>query len=168
MNCTIRPWSMDDADDLAADLNNKKILDNLRHGLPYPYTQSDARDFIDAMRNADKTSTFAFAIAVDGRAVGSIGVFRMDNIHHRTAEMGYYVAEPFWGQGVCTQAVTQVCRQVFDTTDILRIFAQPFARNAASCRVLEKCGFVLEGRLRKNAVKNGEVCDMLLYALVKE
>ena len=62
----------------------------------------------------------------------------------------------------------QACSRVFADTDILRIYAEPFARNAASCRVLEKAGFQLEGTLRKNAVKNGEVLDMKLYALVRE
>ena len=168
MPCTIRPWRIDDAADLALALNNKKILDNLRDGLPYPYTQDDAKDFIRAMQSADKDATFAFAITVQDKAIGSIGVFRQGNIHRRTAEMGYYVAESHWGRGICSSAVKQVCLHVFDATDILRIYAEPFADNAASCRVLEKCGFTLEGRLRKNAVKNGVVRDMLLYALVKE
>lgn len=80
---------------------------------------------------------------------------------------GYYVAEPYWGKGVGTKAVADTCRYVFEHTDILRIFAEPFSHNRASCRVLEKAGFVLEGVMRKNAVKNGEVVDMMLYAMIK-
>ena len=119
------------------------------------------------MLAADETRTFAFAITVDGVVIGSVGVFRQENIHFRTAELGYYIGEPYWGKGYTTSAVEQVCRYVFDHSDILRIFAEPFARNTASCRVLEKAGFQFEGTLRGNAVKNGEVLDMKLYALVR-
>ena len=137
MECQIRKWEIGDATNLARALNNKNIQNNLRDGLPYPYTEKDAVDFIQAMLDSDKNSTFAFAITVNNEAVGSIGVFRKDNIHSRTAEMGYYIAEPF-------------------------------AYNTASCRILEKSGFVYEGTLRSNAVKNGQILDMKMYALIKK
>ena len=86
MECIIRKWRIEDADDLSQMLNNKNILDNLRDGLPYPYTKNDAEEYITAMLSADKTKTFAFAITVDDMVVGSIGVFRCDNIHFRTAD----------------------------------------------------------------------------------
>ena len=167
MECRIRRWKMEDAPALAGALNNKNVQDNLRDGLPYPYTENDAKAYIRAMLDADKQKTFAFAITFDDQAVGSIGVFRRDNIHFRTAEMGYYIAEPFCGKGLGTSAVRQVCAYIFEQTDILRIFAEPFAHNAASCRILEKCGFTCEGTLRRNAVKNGKVLDMKLYALIR-
>lgn len=167
MDCRIRRWRPEDKQDLAAVLNNKNILDNLRDGLPYPYTVHDAEEYITAMRSADQNKTFAFAVAADDRAIGSIGVFRCDNIHSQTAEMGYYIGEPYWGRGFGTSAVKQACQYIFERTDIIRIFAEPFAHNAASCRVLEKAGFQLEGVLRSNAVKNGRILDMKLYALVK-
>lgn len=168
MECKIREWKIEDASELAEMLNNKKILDNLRDGLPYPYTKKDAEEYITAMRQADKSETFAFAITVDGRVIGSIGIFRCSNIHSRTAEMGYYIGEPYWGKGMATSAVKQACRHVFANTDIIRIFAEPFAYNTASCRVLEKAGFQFEGLLRSNAVKNGQVQDMKMYAMVRE
>jgi RimJ/RimL family protein N-acetyltransferase len=168
MECNIRPWRIEDADDLAEVINNKNIMDNLRDGLPYPYTAEDAREYITAMLTAAKDTIYAFAIIADDKVIGSIGVYRRDNIHGRTAEMGYYVAETYWGQGIATSAVRQVCTYIFENTDILRIFAEPFAYNACSCRVLEKSGFVCEGTLRKNAVKNGVVLDMKMYARVRE
>lgn len=168
MECAIREWRAEDQAALAALLNNKKILDNLRDGLPYPYTERDAGEFIRAMRASDRTKTFAFAITAGDVLAGSIGVFRCGNIHARTAEMGYYIGEAYWGRGLATSAVRQACEYVFSHTDILRIFAEPFAYNTASCRVLEKAGFQLEGVLRSNAVKNGNVLDMKMYALVKE
>ena len=167
MNCKIREWKITDKESLALLLNNKKILDNLRDGIPWPYTQNDAEDFIAAMLAADKTKTFAFAITADEEVIGSIGVFRGENIHCRTAEMGYYLGEAYWGKGFGTSAVRQICTYVFENTDIIRIFAEPFAFNTASCRVLEKAGFQMEGILRSNAVKNGAVQDMKMYALVK-
>ena len=168
MNCKLREWRPEDQHALAAMLNNENILNNLRDGIPYPYTRKDAEEYIAAMLSADKTKTFSFAVAANDVLVGSIGVFRCDNIHARTAEMGYYIAEPYWGRGLATSAVKQICQYVFGHTDIIRIFAEPFAHNAASCRVLEKAGFQLEGILHSNAVKNGNILDMKLYALVKE
>ncbi|MDD3393605.1 MAG: N-acetyltransferase [Clostridia bacterium] len=168
MECNLRHWKIEDASDLAIALNNKNVLDNLRDGLPYPYSENDARDFIMAMLHADKKTTYAFAITVEDKVVGSIGVFRKNNIHFKTAEMGYYLSKQYWGKGLGTSAVKQVCNYIFADTDIIRIFAEPFAHNVASCRILEKSGFVYEGTLRKNAVKNGIILDMKLYAMIKQ
>ena len=167
MICRIRKWELSDATDLAAALSNKKIQDNLRDGLPYPYTEQDGTDYISAMLSADENEIFAFAITVDEKLVGSIGIFRQGNIHRQTAELGYYIAEDYWGRGIMTEAVRQICRYVFAKSDIIRIYAEPFAYNAASCRVLEKAGFQYEGTLRSNAVKNGEIIDMKMYSLLK-
>lgn len=90
LNVQIRKWNMIDASNLAELLNNKKIMDNLRDGLPYPYTVKDAEDYITTMLSANLENTYAFAITLDEKVVGSIGVFRCENIHFRTAEMGYY------------------------------------------------------------------------------
>lgn len=164
----IRKWRLSDAADLAAAVSNPKILKNLRDGLPYPYTEEDGREFISAMLAAEENDTFAFAVTADGRAVGSIGAFRQSNIHSRTAELGYYLAEDYWGKSIMTQAVRLLCGHVFSHSDILRIFAEPFAHNTASRRVLEKAGFTCEGILRANAVKDGRVVDMAMYSRLKD
>ena len=168
MKCKIRKWKLTDAKDIAVALSNKKIQDNLRDGLPYPYTEQDGIDFISSMLSANEDETFAFAITLDDKAIGSIAVFRQQNIHRQTAEMGYYIAEEYWGKGIMTDAVKQICEYVFKNSDILRIYAEPFAYNAGSCRVLEKAGFQYEGTLRNNAVKNGKVIDMKMYSLLRE
>uniref|UniRef100_UPI0006D015F9 GNAT family N-acetyltransferase n=1 Tax=Clostridium sp. NkU-1 TaxID=1095009 RepID=UPI0006D015F9 len=168
MECKIREWQIEDAENLALAINNKKIQDNLRDGLPYPYTVEDAKEYITSLLSANKDVIYAFAITVDDKAIGSIGVFRCNNIHFRSAEMGYYIAESYWGKGIGTSAVKQTCRYIFENTDILRIFAEPFAFNTASCRILEKAGFQCEGILRKNAIKNEVILDMKMYALIKE
>ena len=167
MKCRIRKWELSDAKDLAAALSNKKVQDNLRDGLPYPYTEQDGKEFISAMLSADESETFAFAITVDNMVIGSIGIFRQGNIHRQTAELGYYIAEEYWSKGIMTEAVKQICEYVFAKSDIIRIYAEPFAYNIASCRVLEKVGFQYEGTLRSNAVKNGKVIDMEMYSLLK-
>ena len=167
MICKIRKWKLSDAEDLAAALSNTKIQNNLRDGLPYPYTEKDGTEYITDMLSADEDQTFAFAVTADSKVVGSIGVFRQENIHRQTGELGYYIAEEYWGKGIMTEAVQQICAYVFDKSDMIRIFAEPFAYNAASCRVLEKAGFQYEGTLRNNAVKNGKVIDMRMYSLLK-
>ena len=168
MKCKIRKWKLTDAKDIAVALSNKKIQDNLRDGLPYPYSEQDGIDFISSMLSANEDETFAFAITLDDKVIGSIGVFRQQNIHRQTAEMGYYIAEEYWGKGIMTDAVKQICDYVFKNSDILRIYAEPFAYNTGSCRVLEKAGFQYEGTLRNNAVKNGKVIDMKMYSLLRE
>ena len=167
MKCRIRKWELSDAKDLAAALSNRKVQDNLRDGLPYPYTEQDGKEFISAMLSADENETFAFAITVNNMVIGSIGIFRQGNIHRQTAELGYYIAEEYWGKGIMAEAVKQICEYVFGNSDIIRIYAEPFAYNIASCRVLEKVGFQYEGTLRSNAVKNGRVIDMEMYSLLK-
>ncbi|MGM9600536.1 MAG: GNAT family N-acetyltransferase [Faecousia sp.] len=167
MRCVLRKWRMSDAKNLAQALNNERIMNNLRDGLPFPYTEQDAADYIAAMLAADENDTFAYAITVDGRAIGSIGAFRQGNIHRQTAEMGYYLAEEYWGRGIMTEAIWQLCGIIFETSDILRIYAEPFAYNTGSRRALEKAGFTFEGIMKNNAVKNGKVLDMALYSLTR-
>ena len=168
MDCQIRKWKVEDQYDLAKIINNQKIMNNLRDGLPYPYTVEDAKEYISSMLQANQEKMFAFAISVDEHVIGSISVTRLDNIHSCTGELGYYIGEDYWGKGYATCAVKQVCQYVLNHSDILRIFAEPFAYNTASCRVLEKAGFLYEGTLHKNAMKNGKVLDMKMYALVRE
>jgi ribosomal-protein-alanine N-acetyltransferase len=160
----IKPWILSDAAELAAALSNKNIQDNLRDGIPFPYTKYNAEEYISVMISADKNNTFAFAVAVDNKVIGSISVFRKENIHRLTAELGYYISEEYWGRGIMTEAVNQICKYVFDNSDIIRIYAEVFARNSASCRVLEKAGFHYEGTLRNNAIKNGKIIDTKIYS----
>lgn len=167
MVCKIKKWELSHAKELTAVISNKKVQDNLRDGLPYPYSEQDAAEYIQTMLSADEGETFAFAITADGKVVGSISVFRQGNIHRQTAELGYYIAEEYWGKGITAEAVKQICEYVFANSDIIRIYAEPFAYNSASCRVLEKAGFYCEGILRSNAVKNGKVIDMKMYSLLR-
>ncbi len=167
MKITLRPWRLEDAAALAGILNNPDILKNLRDGVPYPYTEEDAAEYIKAMRAADPHSVFAYAVCANGRPVGSITAFRGQNIHFRTAELGYYLDQAYWGKGIMTKGVKMLCRALFAESDLLRIYAEPFSENTASRRVLEKAGFTCEGIMKYGAVKDGTVRDMALYALVR-
>ncbi len=142
----------------------KKVQDNLRDGLPYPYTEQDGKEYISRMLDTDENNTIAFAVTADGKVIGNISVFRQENIHRQSAELGYYIAEEYWGKGIMTEAVNQLCDYVFTHADIIRIYAEQFAYNIASCRVLEKAGFECEGTLRSNAVKNGRVLNTKMYS----
>lgn len=168
MDCILKKWDLSDAKDLVKILSDKRILDNLRDGIPYPYTLQDGKEFITSILQANENNTFAFAITIDNKVIGSITVFRQENIHNKTGELGYYLAREYWGKGIMTKVVNQICEYVFDNSDIIRIYAEPFAYNLASCRVLEKSGFHYEGTLRKNAIKNGKILDMKMYSRLKD
>lgn len=168
MKAVLREWKLSDAPSLARVLSNKSILDKLRDGLPYPYTEKDAAEYIGFILSLNPNDAFVFAIDVDGKAVGNIGAFRQSNIHCRTAELGYYLAEEYHSKGIMTSAVKQLCEKLFSETDIIRIYAEPFCTNTGSRRVLEKSGFQLEGIKKNNAFKNGEVIDTALYAYTRD
>lgn len=164
----LRKWDIKDIDSVARYANNKKIAGNLRNAFPYPYTRESAESFISACIKSDSTEALFRAIDVNGEAVGSIGVFVKDDVYSKSAEMGYWLAEPFWGRGIMTQAIKQMCDIAFLQYDIIRIFAEPFAHNTASRKALENAGFKLEGVLEKSVFKNGEILDSCIYAIIKK
>ena len=151
---------------LAACANNPKIAANLRDVFPSPYTLADARAYITGCAACEEKQ-LCRAIVIDGRAAGSIGVFLGDDVYRRSGELGYWLAEPYWGRGIMTLAAKQICRQAFACLTVDRIYAQPFACNQSSRRVLEKTGFQLEGIMRKGVYKNGETLDYCMYALLR-
>lgn len=163
---SLRPWNAVDKASLVRYANNRKIWLNLRDAFPHPYTEASADAFL-AMVGRQDPVTF-FAIATPDEAIGGIGVSIGGDIHRRTAEMGYWLAEPFWGKGIVSEAVATMTTIAFDRFDLVRIYAVPFAENPASCRVLEKAGFVAEGLLRSNAVKDGRLLDQWMYARVRD
>ena len=163
----IRSWRPEDAAALARAINDEAVQANLRDGLPFPYTVSDAEAFIGFALSAGD-GMYSFAITENDACIGCISVTRGENIHRLTGELGYYIARERWGRGYATRAAREICRYVFENTDIVRICAEPFADNAASYRVLEKAGFTLEGTLRANAIKSGRIRDTRMYSLLRE
>ena len=165
-NIIVRDWKMDDVPSLVKYADNRKIWQNLRDGFPHPYTVSDAENFITRVNSSDPRT--AFAIATDSEAIGSIGMLPGVDVHRFTAEMGYWIAEPFWGKGIMTEAVRLFIEWAFSDFDLHRISAMPYASNIASHRVLEKAGFLLEGIIRSGAYKDGNIVDMFLYSIIRE
>ena len=159
----IRNWRMDDVPALTRYANNRQVSINLRDSFPFPYREADARAWIQAVRSmAPETH---FAIASSSEAIGGIGLVQQTDVYHHSAELGYWLAEPFWGKGIATSAVTAFVPRAFTQFHLLRIYAGVFDRNLASVRVLEKAGFRLEGRLKNHISKDGEILDELLYAV---
>lgn len=160
--CLLRPLVAADAASLARHANDRDVWLNLRDRFPHPYTLDDARAYIAAA--AARPRQTSFGIVVDGEAAGNIGLMPGDDVERFTAEIGYWLGRAFWGRGVMTEAVLATTRYAFAELGLHRVFAVPFAGNRASARVLEKAGYVCEGRMRRSAVKDGVVLDQWLYA----
>lgn len=162
----IRDWHEDDASGIPKYANNHKISKNLRDGFPHPYRISDAEEFLAKVKRQNPR-TF-FALATDAEVIGGIGLGIGEDVHSRTAEMGFWLAEPYWGKGIMTEAVKRFTEYSFEQFNLQRIHAEPYKTNPASARVLEKAGFRLEGVMRANVVKEDRVLDQLLYASVRK
>lgn len=161
----IRDWQMDDVPSLVKYADNRKIWQNLRDGFPHPYTADDAEKFITRVNSSDPRT--AFAIANDSEAIGSIGMLPGVDVHRFAAEMGYWLAEPFWGKGIMTEAVRFFIDWAFSEFNLHRISAEPYATNTASCRVLEKAGFIKEGVTRSSAFKDGKIVNQIIYGIIR-
>jgi RimJ/RimL family protein N-acetyltransferase len=164
--CLLRPWTDDDVSSLARYANNRRIWLNLRDAFPHPYTADDAVRWLAKARTTP--NAILLAIDVDGTAVGSIGVFRLDDVYKRSAEIGYWLAEPFWNRGIVTEAVEAITELAFRELEVVRIQAAIYAWNPASMRVLEKCGYEREGVLEKSVWKDGKLVDSVMYARLIE
>ena len=162
---SLRDWRRGDEQSLVRHANNRKIWRNLRDLFPHPYTMADAEGWI--ARASAETPCANFAIVVDGAAVGGIGLVLKDDVFRRSAEIGYWLGEEFWGRGIVSEAVRAVTEYAFSNFDICRIYAGVFEWNPASMRVLEKAGYEFEGRMKKSVTKDGQTIDELIYAIVR-
>ncbi len=163
---SLRLWRMDDAPALAEAANNRNVWINLRDRMPHPYTLADAEAFI--LQRVKQDSGLVLCVEVEGRAAGGIGLHPGDDVNRLTAELGYWLAEPFWGRGVITAAVRAIVPCGFERLSLERIEACVYANNPASARVLKKAGFTCEGRLRRSVIKDDQVLDSLVYARLRE
>lgn len=162
----LRPWDDSDLEALVRYGDNRNIWINLRDRFPHPYTRADAEAWI-AFCKAQQPPLTQFTIDLNGEAIGGIGLETFGDVQHMTAEIGYWVGEPFWGRGIATAALKQATAYAFATFPFQRLQAMVFAWNSASARVLEKAGYMLEGRMRQSIVKDGRLGDSLLYARVR-
>ena len=161
----IRSFADTDIEPISVYANNRKVSINLTDMFPFPYSTADAEKWIRHVR--DGKIELNFAIASKKEPIGGIGFRMLDDIHRLTAEIGYWIGEPFWGKGIVTMAIREMTQYAFDNFGIVRIQAGVFDRNPASARALEKAGYEFEGRMRKAVIKENTVLDMLMYATVK-
>lgn len=162
----IRSWEWQDRVALVRHANNPRVWINLRDSFPYPYTDGDAKNWIRFAR--EQRPETHFAIANPEEAIGGIGLVLQSDVNRLSAEIGYWLGEPFWGRGIASRAVQALSEYAFANFDLLRIYAWVFEWNPASARVLEKAGYRREGRLRQSVIKNGRVIDQFLYAILRE
>ena len=163
MEFQLRPFSLSDLEDLVKHANNFNISKNLTDRFPHPYTPENGREFIEMTLGMEPVSVFA--ITIENKVVGGIGLHPQADVQRMNAELGYWLAEPFWGKGIAPRAIAQMVEFGFKNLNINRIFARPFGSNLASQRVLEKAGFALEARFEKTLIKNGLLEDELVYAV---
>lgn len=161
----MRSWRIGDEAALAQNANNRKIWLNLRDAFPHPYTLEDAASWIRSA--CAENPELSYAIEVGGMAAGGIGITLLPDVERCTADIAYWLGEKYWGRGIVTQVLAAASEYAFATLDITRLQAWVFAWNAASMRVLEKCGYVREAVMRKSAIKDGKVIDRMLYARLR-
>lgn len=164
--CRVRPWTAADLDALVQHADNPRVSAQLRDVFPYPYTLDDGRRYLAFV--APQHPPTSMAIEVDGAPVGGVGVVPASGNERRTAEIGYWLGEAYWGRGIAVDALTLMTAYAIDTFSLARLQALPAAANRRSCRVLEKAGYVLEGTMRKSFLKHGVLHDQCLYAWVVE
>jgi ribosomal-protein-alanine N-acetyltransferase len=161
-NFSLRPLRPDDAQSLAIHGNNHNVWRNLRDRFPHPLTLGDTQKYIATALAASPTTVFA--IEVDGEAVGVIGLTMGEGERRHSAELGYWLGEPFWGQGIISTAVAATTEYAIKELGVSRIESYVFSWNPASARVLEKVGYTREGILRNSVIKDGVLLDRWLYA----
>jgi len=163
MEFKLRKWNLNDIDSLVKYANNYKIAANLTDQFPHPYNRENGKAFIQMATKDDSINIFA--IEINGEASGGIGLHLQTDIYKKNAELGYWLAEPYWRKGIMSNAIRQMLDYGFKTFEIERIYACPFGTNIGSQKVLEKTGFILEGKFEKTIYKGGEYLDELVYAV---
>lgn len=163
--CLVRPWRLEDAASLTKHANNRNVWLRLRDKFPHPYTIADANKFLEKATTAKPIT--AFCLEIENEVAGGIGVRLGEDVHRHVAEVGYWLGEPFWGQGIMSEVLPAFTQFCWDNFQLRRIQAETYANNPASARVLEKSGFLCEGRLRNNVCKDGKVIDSILYAVIR-
>ncbi len=162
----LRAFRRGDEHDLVIAAESREIWRNVRDAFPHPYTREDAERWI--AYNEGLAPVLNFAVELDDRVVGGLGLVLGQDVHRHAAEVGYWLARPVWGRGLATAGVRALVRYAFDELQLVRLHAGVFVWNPASARVLEKAGFEREGRYRRWAFKDGEYVDAWAYALVRE
>lgn len=165
-NFQIRNYSKNDIDSLVKYANNYNVSKFLRDAFPNPYTRKDAERWLDFVYQ--NPAYPAFAIADENELIGAIGAVPFDDVHRFSAEVGFWLGEPFWNKGIISNALILFCNFLFTQYNFNKLVANVFEGNPASMRVLEKAGFSLEGILKQNIYKENKFLDNYVYGLLKE
>ena len=165
-NIKLREIRMEDAEYFALYINNRNIIKNFRDAFPQPYSVKDAIEFFTKCM-ADE-SPQNFIIEADGHCIGEIGYDRQTDVERFSAEIGYWIAEPYWNKGIMTDIINRFSQYVFENTEIIRLYATVFEPNKASIKALEKAGFEKVGQMRKAVFKNDKFLDMVMLELIRE
>lgn len=163
-NIKLRALRLTDAKRIVELANNEKISRNLRDGFPNPYTLADAENFLKRFTNQDPV-TF-FAIEYNGGYVGNISLVHGNDVYRKSAEIGYFIGEPYWNKGIVTTAVNLITEYGFKHLGMIRIHTGVFEYNPASMRVLEKCGYTKDGVFRKSVFKQNKIWDEVRYSKI--
>lgn len=168
MDVKLVKWTEELKDGLIEVCNNTDRT-YLTDRLPYPYTREDADWWLEEVvgKHDGKDGIFR-AVVADGKIVGNITVEGKSGIYVKDAELGYIFDKRYCGRGIATAATGLVLKEAYRALDIVKISSEVFAPNIASCRVLEKNGFALEGVLRSAAYKNGKIYDLRRYGKLKD
>ncbi|MCK7541581.1 MAG: GNAT family N-acetyltransferase [Marinilabiliales bacterium] len=161
---TLRNFRRTDKYRMAELANNEKVAINLRDAFPHPYTVADAQQFINTFIGQKPLQVFA--IEFQGKYVGNIGLHKQDDVYSKSAELGYFIGEPYWNKGITSRAVNLICEYGFRELDVVRIYSGVFEFNIPSQRVLQKCGFEREAVLKSAVCKRGKIYDEVRYAKV--
>jgi RimJ/RimL family protein N-acetyltransferase len=162
----IRSFELTDKDSLVKYANNINVSKNLKDGFPFPYTESNAEEWL--MFACNQNPEFSFAIATAKELVGGIGIAPQEDVYRYSVEIGYWLAEPFWGRGIVTNALKEMTKYTFNNFNYNRIFAGVFEGNTASEEVLKKAGYKLEATLKKSVYKKGKFLDQYIYSIFRE
>lgn len=160
----LREYTTADIEPLLALANNKKVSRYLIDTFPYPYTRADAEWWITAGTTAD--GAVPRVIEYQGEFIGSVGITLQSGWRDHLAEIGYWLGEPYWGQGIATDVVQMMTEYAFSDLKLQKLYAPILAPNKASMRVIEKCGYELEGVLKREVYKDGQYYDIHHYAKV--
>ncbi|MBL7033027.1 MAG: GNAT family N-acetyltransferase [Candidatus Delongbacteria bacterium] len=162
----IRSYQESDLPQLVKQANDRAIWLNLTDGFPHPYTMQNGRDWISIATSQEPETNFAIVSGNDA-VIGGVGLEIKADIYRCTAEIGYWLGRAWWGQGIATRALRALTDWGLRTFALERLQAGVFETNPASARVLEKAGYRLEGRLKRNVIKDGKVLDLMLYATTR-
>ncbi|MCL9806630.1 GNAT family N-acetyltransferase [Flavobacterium amniphilum] len=162
----LRSYAFEHLEDFVKHRNNPNIAKNGFDRTPFPYTIEYATELFE--RNVDKNPAERFLIFHDNQLCGEIGIWLRDDIQRLNADIGYFIAEPFWGKGIATEAIRLMTEYTFKTFDVIRIVAGVFEFNKASMKALEKNGYILESIHKKGVIKNNEIVDDYVWVKFRD